>query len=42
MKVESTCHTGLTVSDIKRSIEFYRDALGLSLYQRQQAPAGPA
>jgi catechol 2,3-dioxygenase-like lactoylglutathione lyase family enzyme len=39
MKVESLYHVGFTVSDIERSIEFYRDALGLSLYRRQQGTA---
>jgi catechol 2,3-dioxygenase-like lactoylglutathione lyase family enzyme len=39
MKVDSMYHVGFTVSDIERSIEFYRDALGLSLYRRQQGTA---
>ncbi|MBI3456375.1 MAG: VOC family protein [Candidatus Rokubacteria bacterium] len=39
MKVESMYHTGFTVSDIARSIEFYRDILGLTLYKRQQGTA---
>jgi catechol 2,3-dioxygenase-like lactoylglutathione lyase family enzyme len=39
MKVESLYHTGFTVSDIERSIEFYRDVLGLQLYRRQQGTA---
>ena len=39
MKVESMYHTGFTVSDIERSIEFYRDVLGMSLYRRQQGTA---
>jgi catechol 2,3-dioxygenase-like lactoylglutathione lyase family enzyme len=34
MKVESLYHVGFTVSDIGRSVEFYRDALGLTLYRR--------
>jgi lactoylglutathione lyase len=39
MKVESVYHVGFTVSDIERSIEFYRDVLGMSLYRRQQGTA---
>jgi lactoylglutathione lyase len=39
MKVDSMYHVGFTVSDIERSIEFYRDLLGLSLYRRQQGTA---
>ena len=39
MKVESMYHVGFTVSDIERSIEFYRDLLGMSLYRRQQGTA---
>ena len=39
MKVESLYHVGFTVSDIERSIEFYRDVLGMSLYRRQQGTA---
>lgn len=39
MKVESMYHVGFTVSDIERSIEFYRDLLGLDLYRRQQGTA---
>jgi catechol 2,3-dioxygenase-like lactoylglutathione lyase family enzyme len=39
MKVESLYHTGFTVSDIDRSIEFYRDALGLTLHRRQTGTA---
>ena len=39
MKVESVYHTGFTVSDIERSIEFYRDVLGLQLHRRQQGTA---
>lgn len=39
MKVEALYHTGFTVSDIDRSIEFYRDLLGLSLHRRQTGTA---
>ena len=39
MKVESMYHTGFTVSDIERSIEFYRDGLGLTLFRRQTGTA---
>ncbi len=39
MKVESLYHVGFTVSDIERSIEFYRDMLGMTLYRRQQGTA---
>jgi lactoylglutathione lyase len=39
MKVESMYHTGFTVSDIDRSIEFYRDLLGMSLFRRQTGTA---
>ncbi len=39
MKVESVYHVGFTVSDIERSIEFYRDVLGMTLYRRQHGPA---
>jgi catechol 2,3-dioxygenase-like lactoylglutathione lyase family enzyme len=39
VKVESVYHVGFTVSDIERSIEFYRDVLGMSLYRRQQGTA---
>jgi catechol 2,3-dioxygenase-like lactoylglutathione lyase family enzyme len=39
MKVESVYHVGFTVSDIERSIEFYRDGLGMTLYKRQQGTA---
>jgi catechol 2,3-dioxygenase-like lactoylglutathione lyase family enzyme len=31
MKLSDVFHTGLTVSDLDRSIAFYRDALGLEL-----------
>ena len=39
MKVEGVYHVGFTVSDIERSIEFYRDVLGMTLYKRQQGTA---
>jgi catechol 2,3-dioxygenase-like lactoylglutathione lyase family enzyme len=39
MKVESMYHVGFTVSDIERSIAFYRDVLGMTLYKRQQGTA---
>ena len=39
MKLDSMYHVGFTVSDIDRSIAFYRDALGLSLYRRQTGTA---
>jgi catechol 2,3-dioxygenase-like lactoylglutathione lyase family enzyme len=34
MKVEALYHVGFTVSDIERSVEFYRDVVGLTLYRR--------
>ncbi len=39
MKIESVYHVGFTVSDIERSIAFYRDVLGMTLYTRQQGTA---
>ena len=33
MGVTGILHTGLTVSDLERSIAFYRDLLGLELIQ---------
>lgn len=39
MQIEGVYHTGFTVSDIERSIEFYRDALGMTLHRRQQGTA---
>ncbi|MBI2468510.1 MAG: VOC family protein [Candidatus Rokubacteria bacterium] len=39
MKVEALYHVGFTVSNIERSIEFYRDVLGLSLHRRQTGTA---
>ena len=35
MQVGHAYHTGFTVSDIERSIVFYRDVLGLKLVKRQ-------
>tara|TARA_Y100000588_G_C13717637_1_gene695805 strand:- start:89 stop:550 length:462 start_codon:yes stop_codon:yes gene_type:complete len=32
-------HVGLTVSDIEKSIEFYRDLLGMELVRRREADA---
>jgi catechol 2,3-dioxygenase-like lactoylglutathione lyase family enzyme len=37
--LEDAHHTGLTVSDIERSIAFYRDALGMTLVARQVGEA---
>jgi lactoylglutathione lyase len=34
MKLAAVLHTGLTVSDLERSIAFYRDILGLELVSR--------
>jgi catechol 2,3-dioxygenase-like lactoylglutathione lyase family enzyme len=39
VKIESVYHVGFTVSDLERSIEFYRDVLGLSLFRRQTGTA---
>ena len=39
MKLTSVFHTGFTVSDIDRSIAFYRDALGMQLVHRQEGTA---
>jgi len=39
MQVTGVYHTGFTVSDIERSIEFYRDLLGMTLVKRQQGTA---
>ena len=35
MQMRSVHHTGFTVSDLERSIAFYRDVLGLKLIRRQ-------
>lgn len=39
MHVETVYHTGFTVSDIERSISFYRDVLGMRLVKRQEGSA---
>ena len=39
MKLTSIVHTGFTVSDISRSIAFYRDVLGMELVRRQEGTA---
>src|SRR4029450_8085587 len=39
MQVGPVYHTGFTVSDIERSIVFYRDVLGLTLIKRQTGTA---
>jgi lactoylglutathione lyase len=39
MQVGSVYHTGFTVSDIERSLAFYRDLLGLKLLRRQTGTA---
>ena len=39
MKLTSVFHTGFTVSDIERSIDFYRDSLGMTLVHRQEGTA---
>lgn len=38
--VRSVRHTGLVVADLERSLTFYRDMLGLSIYQRM-TESGP-
>jgi len=35
MKMQSVHHTGFTVSDLERSIAFYRDVLDMKLVRRQ-------
>jgi catechol 2,3-dioxygenase-like lactoylglutathione lyase family enzyme len=40
MHLSGIHHVGLTVSDIERSIRFYRDALGLTLVRRRRTAAG--
>ena len=37
MSLRSVFHTGLTVSDLERSIAFYRDLLGLELVQQWES-----
>jgi catechol 2,3-dioxygenase-like lactoylglutathione lyase family enzyme len=39
MQVGSVYHTGFTVSDIERSVSFYRDVLGMRLVRRQTGTA---
>jgi catechol 2,3-dioxygenase-like lactoylglutathione lyase family enzyme len=39
MQVGSVYHTGFTVSDIERSVAFYRDVLGMRLVRRQTGTA---
>jgi catechol 2,3-dioxygenase-like lactoylglutathione lyase family enzyme len=39
MKLTAVFHTGFTVSDIERSIAFYRDTLGMELVHRQEGTA---
>ena len=39
MQVGPVYHTGFTVSDIERSLVFYRDILGLTLVKRQTGTA---
>ena len=39
MQVGPVYHTGFTVSDIERSLVFYRDVLGLTLVKRQTGTA---
>src|SRR5262245_63154651 len=39
MKLTGVLHTGFTVSNIERSVEFYRDTLGMQLVHRQEGTA---
>src|SRR5262245_56028165 len=39
MQLTRVLHTGFTVSDMERSIAFYRDKLGMQLVHRQQGTA---
>lgn len=39
-EVESLQHTGFTVSDLGRSIEFYRDVLGFELFAEAERQGG--
>lgn len=39
MKLEQSLHTGFTVSNLERSIAFYRDILGMTLLHRQRGTA---
>ena len=36
MQLTGVYHTGFTVSDLERSIAFYRDLLGMHLVHRQE------
>ncbi len=38
--IRSLHHTGLTVSDLERSLRFYRDALGLEVVMQQEKEGG--
>ncbi len=40
MSAGSLHHVGLSVSDLERSIHFYRDLLGLSVRERDEASGG--
>jgi len=37
MKIEGQHHVGITVSDLERSIEFYRDVLGMTLRSKGES-----
>jgi catechol 2,3-dioxygenase-like lactoylglutathione lyase family enzyme len=39
MRLTGVMHTGFTVSDMERSIRFYRDTLGMQLVRRQEGTA---
>jgi catechol 2,3-dioxygenase-like lactoylglutathione lyase family enzyme len=39
MQVGTVYHTGFTVSDLERSVAFYRDVLGMRLVRRQTGTA---
>lgn len=39
MRISGVYHTGFTVTDIERSVTFYRDVLGMTLVRRQQGTA---
>ncbi len=38
--MEGLYHTGITVSDLERSVQFYRDTLGLQLVVEPTLPSG--
>jgi len=40
--ITSVDHTGLTVSDLERSLAFSRDALGLELVMQQEKSVPPS